>query len=205
MWRASKAACWSHDRHELSSDVQRAAQWIRPASSLTAHKPATASGLARAGSDERPQTIGSSSNNPNNQALRASSWMLIKDQAESSSLGHAPSLPGLAKSLSKDTHSQVLSIGDQILVPDYRAGVYVSFEVIEDNKSAIKLIQGDDVIDRKMISFSLKKISMNYDTESLEQFCAEWLMPCVSIVESQHTGQLKLQVHGEMLTDLIFK
>ena len=86
----------------------------------------------------------------------------------------------------------MLQIGDQILCPDWRASVFISFEVIDDNQSAIKLIKDDKVIDRKMISFSLQKISKNYDTESLEHFCSEWLIPCVSIVESEQTKQLKL-------------
>lgn len=51
---------------------------------------------------------------------------------------------------------------------------------------------------------------------SLEQFCQEWILPCIAIktqewvtaelMEQEYPGeQFCLQLHGEMLSELIFK
>ena len=45
----------------------------------------------------------------------------------------------------------------------------------------IKLYRDEIVIDTKNFPFNIEKISRNYDVQSLEQFCREWLMPCISI------------------------
>ena len=81
----------------------------------------------------------------------------------------------------------------------------------------IQLCQDDNVIDTKSVAFNLLKISQNYDVSSMEQFCTEWLMPCVSVKDAEwimnsiqedpesSLPTLQLQIHGEMLSELIFK
>lgn len=102
-------------------------------------------------------------------------------------------------------------------INDWRAGVKIKFEVTGANSSTIQLCQDEKVIDTKNVAFNLLKISHNYDVGSLEQFCTEWLMPCVSIKDAEwittaiddnaqtSLPSLQLQVHGEMLSELIFK
>lgn len=103
-------------------------------------------------------------------------------------------------------------------VSDWRAGVQIDFAVTGPNTSTVKLVQNGKVIDTKNFPFNIEKISRNYDVRSLEQFCKEWLMPCLTI-KSQETLQMAfspddalvadeklfLLVQGEMLSELIFK
>lgn len=67
------------------------------------------------------------------------------------------------------------------MVSDYRAGVEIRFFVTGPNSSTIQLFQDNQLIDTKSIAFNLQKIARNYDVQSVDQFCKEWLMPCISI------------------------
>lgn len=67
------------------------------------------------------------------------------------------------------------------MVSDWRAGVEIRFFVTGPNSSTIQLFQDNKLIDTKSIAFNLQKIARNYDVESIDQFCKEWLMPCISI------------------------
>ena len=70
-----------------------------------------------------------------------------------------------------------------VVVDDWREGVQVSFEVIND-RSAIKLFENGVMKDKKMISQDFKQMAQNYESTSLEEFCNEWLMPCISVKQN---------------------
>ena len=69
------------------------------------------------------------------------------------------------------------------------------------------------MIDTKSISYNLKSIARNYSASSVDQFCREWLVPCIEIKEVEKTDEerknddakLTLQINGGMLQDLIYK
>ena len=84
------------------------------------------------------------------------------------------------------------------------------------NSSHILLRQDGVTIDTKSLPFNFEKISHNYDVVGIHQFCKEWLLPCVSIKHSEWVTSslnddkdilpsLQLQIHGEILSELIFK
>lgn len=74
---------------------------------------------------------------------------------------------------------------ESAVINDWRAGVQIKFQVTGANTSAIHLSQDGKIIDTKSVAFNLSKIANNYDVDSLEQFCTEWLMPCVSIKDAE--------------------
>ena len=69
------------------------------------------------------------------------------------------------------------------------------------------------MIDTKSISYNLRSIARNYSASSVDQFCREWLVPCIEIKEVEKTDEerknddakLTLQINGGMLQDLIYK
>ena len=59
--------------------------------------------------------------------------------------------------------------------------------------------------DRKMLGHDIRSLARSYEAGSLEEFCNEWLMPCVTTKENPKTKQLRLLIHGEMLQELVKK
>ena len=46
-------------------------------------------------------------------------------------------------------------------------------------------------------------MASNYGAQNLEQYCSEWLMSCLEII--QEGGKNVLKIKGEILSELLFR
>ena len=108
--------------------------------------------------------------------LSSQDCILKEELSHSETHANIQQLAILDEEKRKQEQNQAL---DLILVDDWRDDVQIGFEQVGCH-IAIKLFEAGVMKDKKMLGLDMRQMASCCGAESLEQFCNEWLMPCLT-------------------------